>query len=84
MTEKFLDCIFEERCQQFPSNIALVMEDGTSSLSYSELNKCSNNLAAVLKDVLGSSTMDNGTQLINPTVSIMTERNFAMIIDEII
>ena len=72
---KFLDTIFSECASRYPDKAVLVVEDGSRSLSFSQLNTKVSILSEAIKNtILASATPDNHM------ISIMINRDIGMIV----
>ena len=81
MNTIFIDKRFEEACRKNGENVALVLEDGVSSLTYSQLDEAANELSTVLSQLLAyidaNEIVEKST---NPMISLMTDRNISMVV----
>jgi non-ribosomal peptide synthetase component F len=75
MDSGLLDIIFKERATHFSQSIAIMFEDGSKSLTYSELNMYSGRLCCRINELLSNMGLSEA-----PMISLMTEREFCMII----
>eukprot|EP01041_Mallomonas_annulata_P012877 gene12877-27158_t len=69
-----LDGLVAQTCEKKPNNIAVITEDGSKRLTYSVLNDLVLDLSDYISPLIYKKD-DNG-----PLISIMTERNIAMIV----
>jgi len=79
--QNYLDVAFHESCQKNSHRRAVILEDGNVKYTYSELNYMASNLEITLRHILYAEEKSfSFDDCINRTVSLMTERNVAMIV----
>jgi non-ribosomal peptide synthetase component F len=75
MDSGLLDNIFKELASHSSQSIAIISEDGSEALTYGELNMHSDKLCCRINMVLSNMNLSEA-----PMISLMTEREFCMII----
>ena len=77
----YLDIVFGESCKKNGNSRAIILEDGKVEYTYGELNIMASNLENTLRQILyADEKIVSFDDCINRTVSLMTERNVAMIV----
>ena len=79
--DSFLDVAIELTCKsKQKSQLAVITEDSNNSLSYDDLQARITDLASCLQRSIMTVTSDNDEIIGVPMISIMTDRNIAMIV----
>ena len=69
--------LFEECVQQYPSNVALLLEDETS-LTYSDLSTLSSKIQQLVYQIVKKTKNENDSN--TPLIAVMTDRNISFIV----
>jgi len=74
MNSCLLDELFDQNSKNYPDATAIVVEDGSRSLTFHELNQRTNALSSAIIDIIGENSSDS------PMISIMIDRDVGMMV----